>query len=472
MHCHLLDLPVELQLKIIDELVGDPHFVADKKTQRESIKSYLDLVPWSSTCSYFRNLLASDIFKTVTLVNDEESGFSLNAVAKSPHNVHVKELHFIGCALGSAHSDQVTFPDPEGTLAPSVTELLCDLKRFPSLKKLIVEFEFNYEDLSESDAGEITVWTLEDESAGKAAQAKTCATWLALMSRTYSALTQNKIPHFKHLELREVICKKVSAFSHTAFHDFLGHLEQFTISMYGGDIARGGVPYTSENSFLAITKLDEYFFTHLRNATALSIKGSTVAPFVLEAIDHVSLTLQTDRMTLLTTLNLDNVHVSQGLIEILSVHNETLEELSLKTCCVDPFSLYIKDHTEENICWSHLFTSLSSACPQRLRRFALVGCEMPFPSGQELAEAQIGEEEIEKVRIILRQEPGRKIFAYAFFTYFDESELKVKYDNVVGFHRFLKGEDQGSWDRLIRLVERNAETAKKQSRGVQLRVES
>ena len=312
-------------------------------------------------------------------------------------------------------------------------------------------------------------WMLEDEeyqSAGKPAQAKICAAWLALMSRTYSALTQNKIPHFKHLELRKFIFKKVSAFSHTAFHDFLGHLEQFTISVYDGDIARGGLPYTSEDFFLV---MNEYFFTHLHKATALSVKAPTVTPLVLEEINHLALTLQTCIMPLLTTLNLDNVFVSQDLIDILIVHNDTLEELSLKTCYVDPCFLHITDHNR--ICRSHLFTSLFSACPARLRRFALVGCEMPFPSGQELAKAIIGEEEIEKVQHILHQEPERIFFAYAYYDEF-ESGFKVKYNNEVGFDHFLKGEDQGSWDRLIGLVERNAETAKNKSRGVQSRVES
>ncbi|MCJ1261167.1 hypothetical protein MMC22_001031 [Lobaria immixta] len=430
MHCHLLDLPVELQLKIVQELVRGEYFDTDKESQDEPIKFYLDLIPWSSTCSFFRNLLASDIFKAVTLVNDEESGSSVNAVSKSQHNVHVKELHFIGCPLKSAHSDEVTFPDAEGTLARSVNELLCDLERFPSLEKLSVEFEFNFWNLSWSDAAEITDWMLEDESIGKAAQAKTCAGWLALMSRTYSTLTQNKLPQFKHLELRQFIFKKVSTFSHAAFHDFLGHLEQLTISIYGGDIAGGGMSYTIQNYFLVMTKLDEYFFNHLGKATTLSIKAPKVAPLGLEGINHVSLTLRTDRMPLLTTLKLDNIFVSQDLVDILIVHKDTLEELSLKTCYADPIPHYITERNENRIYWAHIFTSLFSACSEKLRRFALVGCEMPFPSGQELAEEQISEEESKKVRSILQQDPGRMFFAYA---YLDGSEETLIYDNKSGF---------------------------------------
>lgn len=229
--------------------------------------------------------------------------------------------------------------------------------------------------------------------------------------------------------------------------------------------------YTIQNYFVVMTKLDEYFFNHqhLDKATTLSIKAPKVAPLGLGGINHVSLTLRTDRMPLLTTLNLDNIFASQDLVDILVVHKDTLEELSLKTCYADPIPHYITERNENRIYWAYIFTSLFSACSEKLRRLALVGCEMLFPSGQKLAEEQISEEESKKVRSILQQDPGRMFFAYA---YLDGSEETLTYDNKVGFDQVLKGEDQGSWDRLMGLVERNAETATKQSRGVQLQVES
>ncbi|MCJ1270595.1 hypothetical protein MMC22_010492 [Lobaria immixta] len=455
MNCYLFNLPAELQLMIIKELVRNEHIEADasdyhhEDAQDEPIRIYLDLIDWSSTCSFFRSLLAPYIFKTVKLVNDEESGASLNAVAKSPYNVHVKELHFIGWPLSSAHSDEAAFPNTEVVLARSVNELLCDLQRFPSLERLSIKFDCYLMGLDWSASRGITASTPE---AAKTVKAGASAAWLALMSRTYSTLTENKSPHFKHLEIRQLAWETVSIFSHAAFHDFLGYLEQFTLSIHGYDIDGGYMSNTDGNYLTAMTKLDEYFFNHLAKATTLSIKAPKEEPLGLEGSNY---------MPLLTTLHLDHVFISQDLIGFLVRHKDTLEELSLHNCYADPIPASIPNRDDNRIYWYQLFASLFSACPARLRRFELVDCEMPFPNEQEL-----GEEESEKVRTILRQDPGRTLFAYA---YLPEGGANLVYDSELGLLEFFYGDDRESWNQLIGLVERNAkEAAKSQSRGVQL----
>ena len=109
-------LPAELHLKIINDLLRDKDIEAQEDKQEERINTDHDLINWSCTCFYFRNLLAPKIFKAAKLVNHEKSGSSLNAVAKSPHNVHVKDLHFIGSALGPCHSKEAALSDTEGIL--------------------------------------------------------------------------------------------------------------------------------------------------------------------------------------------------------------------------------------------------------------------------------------------------------------------------------------------------------------------
>lgn len=152
MRCSLLKLPAELLLKIIEELRRGENVKTNanddkendddhKESQDEPIKIYHDLMSWSCTCSYFRNLLAPDIFKAVNLVNDERSGSSLNTVAMSLHNVHVKELHFIGSALGDVHREQTGFSDTEGILPRGVDALICNLRRFPSLERFSIKFD-------------------------------------------------------------------------------------------------------------------------------------------------------------------------------------------------------------------------------------------------------------------------------------------------------------------------------------------
>lgn len=192
----------------------------------------------------------------VKLVNGEESGASLNAIAKSPYNILVKELHFIGSPLGSAHSDETAFPNTEVVLARSVNELLCDLQRFPSVEKISIKFDYLL-GLDWSASPKLTASTPE---AAKAVKARASAAWLALISRTYFTLTENKSPYFKHLEIRQLVWETVSIFSHAAFHDFLGHLEQFTLSIYGCGIDGGYMSNTDENYLTVMTKLDEKLF--------------------------------------------------------------------------------------------------------------------------------------------------------------------------------------------------------------------
>ena len=189
-----------------------------------------------------------------------------------------------------------------------------------------------------------------------------------------------------------------------------------------------------------MAKLDEYLFNYLDKATTFSIKALKVKPLGLEGINHGSLTLRTDRM-LLTILNLNNIFVSQDLVDILVVHKDILEKLSLKTFYADPIPHYITECNENCIYWAQVFTSLFSACPEKLGCFALVGCEMLFPSRQELAEEYICEEESKKVCSILQLDSEKMIFAHA---YLDGSEERVSYDNKVGFDQILKREDQGS----------------------------
>ena len=145
MYCLLLALPTELQLKIIQELLRNDDIDAQadnhNKRQDEPIKIHYDRISWSCTCSYFRNLLAPDIFKSARLVNNEKNGSSLNAVAKSPHQVHVKELYFNGYAIGHPiYIKKPAFLDTEGNFPRSVQALLSDLARFPSPEKLSIKF--------------------------------------------------------------------------------------------------------------------------------------------------------------------------------------------------------------------------------------------------------------------------------------------------------------------------------------------
>lgn len=92
MHCNLIDLSAELHLIIIEELLRYDLEGHDDNEERQDkrINVYHHLINWSSTSSYFRNLLEPNIFKTVKLVNGDKISASLITLANSPHNALVK----------------------------------------------------------------------------------------------------------------------------------------------------------------------------------------------------------------------------------------------------------------------------------------------------------------------------------------------------------------------------------------------
>lgn len=465
MQCDLLDLPVELKLMIVEELLRDEHVEVHpnddtqlenyhKEIQDEPIKIYHDLINWSCTCSHFRNLLVPRILKTVRLVNSEKSGCSIDTLAKSPHIVHVQSLHFIGSALGDTHKEEPAFSDTEGIFPRSVGAVLCNLQRFPSLERLSIEFDYNFQRKDEWIYG--MNLEAEAETPEQVLEAENSEAWRALMSKTYSALIQNKSPHFKHLDIRQLIWKQVSTFSHASFYDFLGHFERFTLSIHGESDELDHQSNLAKDYPALMGKMDKYFFNHLANVTTLSIKAPPEGPLGLSEhinpLPYAPLTLKADQMPLLTTLHLENIFASPELIDFLVGHKDTLEELVLRNCNAAIM--------EMGTYWSELFTSFFFAHPAKLRHLELFDCEMNL---------MFEEEEYEQVLAILQQDSRRIFFPYALLDKYGV----LYYDEETSLEEFLEGNDQMSWDRLIGLVKQNAKKAmKSESKDVQMQAQS
>ena len=453
MHCNLLQLPAELLRMIIEEVRLDDVIKYPLDIKPVSINH--SLINWSGTCSYFRDLLAPDVFKSVKLVNHEKSGSSLDTVAKSQHNVHVKELHFIGSALGDAHSEEAAFSDTEKIFPCCVDGLISDLQRFPSLERLTLDFDYEFEDTDGFSWPEYTF--AEEETPEQVLEAEASVAWRALMSRTYSALSQNRSPHFKHLEIRNLIWKDVSTYKDAAFHDFLSHIEQFTFSIHVHESLQG---WELDRSL--IEKLDVYFFNHLASVKTLSIKGKETEYTWLDASIHTPLALKVDQMPSLTTLHLDLIFISPELSDFLVGHKDTIEELILRDCYA---STGPETDIDNGIYWSQLFTSLCSTCPAQLQRLELVYTSVDSLSFEDI----LFTEEFKDMLPILLQDSKRILFPYAIEP--NGPDLPLQYCWEECFAAFLKGEDQKSWDRLAGLVQGNVKKAgKSESKGVKVSV--
>lgn len=168
--------------------IGDPQ-IRERENKR---KSKRNLINWSCTSKYFRSLLAPLVFHTVILRNDDKSAASVEAIAAHLECVnHVQELHFIGSAPGDANRDDAAFSDTENILPEKVKNLLINLKRFPKLKGVNVEFDYDFGDRKEwQEEGANTVAeieTVEDVEESERSQA-----WRALMVKVWEAISENK----------------------------------------------------------------------------------------------------------------------------------------------------------------------------------------------------------------------------------------------------------------------------------------
>ncbi|MCJ1465220.1 hypothetical protein MMC07_003836 [Pseudocyphellaria aurata] len=482
-----LVVPPEVQQVIIDELLRSEDLKAraeqDGAEQVEPIIIYRDLINWSCLHSYFRNLLAPHIFKTVKLVNDEKSGASLDAVARSPHCVHVENLHFFGSAPDKVKDEEadrkkrdrwafplekshVERPDSEksddehsdgehsdceqsaslvhnGIFPRSVDGLLSNLQRFPSLESLSIRFDHCC--LDNDDWGDL----VEDETPVLEAEAQ--SPWRALMTLVYSALSRNKTTHVKHLDIRQLTRKEVSTFGCAALHAFLGHLEQFTLSIHGEILGMAGydLEYYSNRigEYSAMMRnLDKCFFDHLAHVTILSLKApeeGPLGPLGSVEYNYSSLALRAGHMPLLKTLHLEYVFASRELIDFLVYHKDTLEEVTLRNCYA----------SVDDICrgtrWSKLFKSLWSAHPTKLRRFELAR-DKADPHFEN--KGFLLDEEEETIQTLL-QDAGNIIFLYANI-YYKRGELV--FNGKETWRAFLEQKDQRYWRRLMKLVDRNA----------------
>ena len=128
----LVNISDELHLKIIQELLEHDQLLYEKSLLKEGEHGYKDqddelqyhrnLMNWSCTSLYFRNLHAPYIFTSIKLRNDEKSGASVDALRKSRHGDLVKEIYFLGTIPhGTANPDDNVEDDDalaEGFMKP------------------------------------------------------------------------------------------------------------------------------------------------------------------------------------------------------------------------------------------------------------------------------------------------------------------------------------------------------------------
>ena len=467
----LTDLSTELHLKIVDELRSDvaaeeiqddreedpydynAETFDEKQERKKNASKYnrvRDLLNWSCTSHFFRELLAPYVFETIRLRNTDSSGSSVTSLSQSKHNQYVKELIYIGSAPGDAHVEEEAYSDTEAILPENVSSILSGLNCFPSLETLSIEFPYHFADYDEWDEG--LDLCAEEESDEDVKTAESEIAWRALMARTYTALIQNKGTNLKSLEIKKLGPMKVSTFNDPAFHQFLGQIERFTLSIYGEDNGAGWQINKVEHYIALMSKLDTYFFNHLTSCTYLTLEAPEEGPLGLEGMNHIPLALKKDQMPVLKTIYLKYVLVGQELIDFLAGHSKTLETLTLRQCSAEPEGL-----ADNGITWKTFFDGLYEAEFEKLYQLSLLYNTIPLTSEECNGKAEDEEKvsaEVKKARQILKDDSNRRLFPYISIDDKYGMIFELEGENLASFR---KGEDQAAYDRLMCSVRANGE---------------
>lgn len=484
MHCSLVDLSDELHLKIIQELLKHDQLFHEKSLEPDpevglqdrddEFLYHRDLMNWSCTSRYFRSLLAPYIFRSIKLRNDEKSGASVDAVLKGSYGDLVREIYFLGTIPPSVADDsnKGEEPLPEGfykdseesdegdepisiTLPPVVDSLLSDLSRFSSLESLSMGFVYPYDSPFDEFYDAEDIMENENPEAARAIQ--------ALMATTYNTLLKNKPPQLRALEIRKFVGTFTEPYESQEFHDFLSHVEHFTLTVRGGDNGAGWEVNTCDAYLECVARFDELFFDHLKSATNLTLRASHEAPIGLEGRFHACLALEKEQMPLLKALHLEHVFICQELVDFAAGHTGTLERLTLHNCysnvnvLVDNFN-GLED--TEPLYWKHFFNALHGADLKRLSHLEIRPYNAPltFDEGMDrdynrAPEERAKRDNVQQIRQVLSADKKRRVFGYATLDdkygscYADEEENEASFE---------KGEDQVAYDRLMAHVNTNA----------------
>ena len=475
MRCSLVDLSDELHLNIIRELLKHDELLHRKSLEPDPHQGHQDrddefqyhpnLMNWSCTSSYFRNLLSPYIFKSIKLRSDEKSGASVDALLKSSHGDLVKEIYFLG-AIPSDTADREDDNEPlaEGfykesdeageeesntiTLPPVVNALLSDLHQFSNLESLSIGFTYPHNDPFDEYyevEGHVTKEDLEPVRSLR-----------ALMTTTYSTLLRNKVPQLRAVEIRKFLWTFTEPYESQSFHDFLSHVEHFSLTVRGGDNGVGWCVNTCDGYLDCVARFDELFFDHLASATSLTLRATDEGPIGLEGRRHTRLALEKEQMPLLKSLHLEHIFICQELIDFVASHTDTLEWLTLENCKSSVNGVQENDA----VYWNHFFDALHGANLNKLSHLEIRPFNAPLTFEEAMdrdyhrdSTERTEPDYVQQIRRVLKTDAKRRAFEYGML---NEKYGSCDPDEEENQDAFERGEDQVAFDRLMRHVNANA----------------
>lgn len=462
-HCFFVQLPDELHLMIIHELLNHDQLLHDwslweqdfdqgRQDRDDEFQYHRDLMNWSCTSRYFRNLLAPYIFKDIKLRNDEKSGASVAALLNGPHGDLVKGLYFLGNVPDrylNPFCDEVEEEEEESviiTLPPVVDSILSDLAQFPNIQSLSIGFTYPY------DSPFDEYYNIE----GIGDKGEAARVLQALATTTYETLMRDKVPQLRAVEIRKFFWTNSEPYESQTFHELLSHVKQFSISVRGGDDGTGWCINTYDDYLECVARFDEMFFDHLASVTSMTLQAPEQGPIGLEGMRHARLALKKQQMPLLKSLRLEYIFICQELADFIASHANTLERLTLQDCNSSVNGI----HENDPFYWSHFFDALYGANLKQLSLLDIRPYNAPLTFGKAMDHKYNGSpteckepDHVPQIRQVMSTDRNRRVFRYAGL---DDRDGHFYEDDDENQAAFKRGGDQVAFDRLMMNVNANA----------------
>ncbi|WEW56270.1 hypothetical protein PRK78_001712 [Emydomyces testavorans] len=365
----LWSLPVELQEEIITHVArlpdrndDQPLVSLDVHRLREG-RDVLSLLNWSSSCKWFRMLLAPRCFETISLWNTKKSALAVQAVAQSEWSGSVRELRYVAQLKEGQESCSIEELHP-----PEISYVLRELSRFVNLEKLSVAFLIDYKGIWTAlfnRQGRGLSHTDVDDDPEHAAYEENRYGWRALLSAGLHAIVQNSsYGCLSALEIHNLGLIPISVFDSQEFHNLLPQLKTFSLSF-------SELTNLFDCSYIVRTteRLGKWFFNNLSSVENLSIDAGRRVP--LGAHNYFvnrQLSLREAGMPNLRSVKFQNVFICKELVVFLQNHIGTLQSITLEHC----YATYAHQRHVRNTQWWRLFEGLIAKAPTRLVSFELI----------------------------------------------------------------------------------------------------
>ena len=325
----------------------------------EETAASLASVNWSSTCHFYRDLLAPSLFSALILRPRPKSMETMQLLATTPHWRHIASLAFVGTYAhpdrtrqrGSQHIDPLEDFDFD-----ALSVLLSHLP--PNLKSLSLDFptdwdlECDDDYLSVFDVDEAPEETLEQESSNA---------WRKLVFTVLDAVTKTDFSSRESFELKLLNIPPLpcSVYWSDEFHQLLKCTTDFTLAFDHFDNGAGWNMNTMEMPVHFASKLDQWFWDHLTNVKSLSIHADDSWPIGLApGRCHIPLAVPSDDFRFdLTHLSLKWWFIDSELIIFITKHMPSLTHITITNYYAN-CQEYSTSNADSTPKWSSFFEAL------------------------------------------------------------------------------------------------------------------